>query len=264
MKIFDQDYEEASLIIQRAFQLEEGLSKDHYLLAICLSKVNPYQHQGEIESHLKQAAEKGSINRWLKYAPLDYQINDSLLASLQANSKNWSKSTQAIQDTVDYFIAKDQQFRKVLVDSIKPYYQEDSEELKAYWKKISRNDSLLQLEFLAYIKENGYPGTKQSGSSRVGIILLHLRPSLLESYQSVLMEEIKAGNLDPYYYASMMDRIACIKNKEAFYAAYPVEEECLPTPDYIIANRLKIGLSPFFQGPRRFVDFSRATLLKMP
>ena len=194
--------------------------------------------------------------------PIDLDLSEDFLDSLNRSSKDWLDNTQEIRDTINYFLAKDQDYRKVFVDSIKAYFDEESEEYKSYWQLVEKNDSIVQVEFLEYIKANGYPGNHRCGTGLATVILQHINDELLDDFDTVLLEEIKKGNIYPYYYGSMMDRANCRLNGKAFYNADRVTESCTPSNEQILKNRVSAGLSPFFQGPRKFVKISSSKLLE--
>lgn len=261
-KIYQHEYEEAISLIRDAFKVEQALPKDNYLLAATLAKVNPQKNEQEIRSLLTKASKNGNINRWMSEEPIDLELSDAFLDSLSMNSKQWLNDTRAIRDTINYFLAKDQDYRKVFVDSIKAYFDEESEEYQSYWQLVEMNDSLVQVQFLEYIKENGYPGNRRSGTGLGAVILQHINDDLLDEYEEVLFGEIKKGNIYPYYYGSMMDRINCSLNGIAFYDAHSVPKRCLPSRDKIFENRINAGMSPYFKGPRKFVNVSKSRLLE--
>lgn len=262
-KIYQHEYEEAISLIRKAFTIEQALPKDNYLLAVTLAKVNPQNNEQEIRSLLMRASKNGNIKRWLSEEPIQLELSEAFLDSLRMNSKQWLDDTQAIRDTINYFLAKDQAYRKVFVDSIKAYFDEDSEEYKSYWQLVEKNDSIVQVEFLKYIKANGYPGNHRCGTGIATVILQHINDELLVDFDTVLLEEIKKGNIYPYYYGSMMDRANCRVNGKAFYNADRVTESCTPSNDQILENRMNAGLSPYLQGPRKFVNVSKSRLLEL-
>jgi len=158
---------------------------------------------------------------------------------------------------------KDQRCRKILKDSIGILYSKDSDEYIKHEELMLREDSVNQIEFLNYIKEDGYPGIYKSRTDIMGTILLHVHNNLLEAFNKVLLKEIKKGNIDPFYYGRMMDRIGCIVKNESYYYSYPVKKECVPEGEQIIKNRIRIGMSPYFHGPRRFVNILNSNRLKL-
>lgn len=261
-KIYQHEYEEAISLIRDAFKVEQALPKDNYLLAATLAKVNPQKNEQEIRSLLTKASKNGNIKRWLSEEPIDLELSDAFLDSLSMNSKQWLNDTRAIRDTINYFLAKDQDYRKVFVDSIKAYFDEESEEYKSYWQLVEKNDSVVQVEFLEYVKANGYPGNHRCGTGLATVILQHINDELLDDFDTVLLEEIKQGNIYPYYYGSMMDRANCRVKGKSFYNADPTPESCMPSKEQILENRIEAGLSPYFNGPRKFVKISSSKLLE--
>lgn len=264
--IYNGNYSKAERRLEQAFKIEKPHAKDAYLLAYCLDKRDTLTFRKRIEELLIYASEnQGRTIHWMQQQPLSIKLERELYARIERNEAICHSVSKAINDTIDYFLEKDQEIRKVLVDSIDPYFGEESGEYKEYLIKMSANDSIYQTELLKYIRTEGYPGINKSGSNVVGTILVHIHPSLFEEYQCVLLVELKKGNILPFTYGSMIDRINCYMNGEAFYYAYTIgTEHCQPSNMEIISNRVSMGMNPYFNGPRCHVKFTSAQLLKLP
>ena len=68
--------------------------------------------------------------------PLSVELNDFFLKNLKKKTEKWRATTQHLIDTIDFFRNEDQKYRRVLVDSIDPYFDEGSKERMAYEKKL--------------------------------------------------------------------------------------------------------------------------------
>src|SRR5690554_5110811 len=96
-KIYQHEYEEAISLIRDAFKVEQALLKDNYLLAATLAKVNPQKNEQEIRSLLIKASKNGNIKRWMSEEPIDLDLSEDFLDSLNRNSKDWLDNTQEIR-----------------------------------------------------------------------------------------------------------------------------------------------------------------------
>ena len=254
-QIFNKDYKKALSLIDKAFKLEEPLAKDFYLKAMCLDKLKTVKHTKiKVEECLRNSAlYNGRPSYWLTKNILGLQLDTNFIFELKTIENNQKLKNKALYYDIEYFIDKDQLYRKVLADSIMAYYTEDDIEYINYSKLVNKQDSINQKEFLNYIKEFNYPGIKKCGTNLASIILLHLNCTFLEDYNVILLEQLKKGFIQPLYYAQMMDRINCACNNKSFYYAYSIgkaeKKDCLPiSKKQIIINRKSIGLSPYFSG----------------
>jgi len=245
---------------KKAFNCEKPHAKDLYVYALCLKRLN---HSNNIKPLLvKSARNYGKPSYWLFKESQDYQFKKSYIKKLRNIENKNRLKTKIIMDTVDYFMLQDQLYRKVFVDSIKVYYSKTDTEYIEFMEKYHEHDSLYQVEFLNYVKENGFPGSFTIGSDKAASILFHIICPNFKIAKDLLYQELLKGNILPFYYALMVDRIGYICNGKAYYYAYPLNKDCLPERDEILENRKKIGASIYFQGPRRFTEFSRNRLLE--
>src|SRR5690554_2229891 len=258
--IFEKQYSRAVQYLDDAFLLEKPQAKDGYLMAYCLDKIDSKGFRERIEELLIQASQSnGLTTHWMEIQPLSISFEKDFYTNLERNEAVWDSLTRPARDTIDYYLSKDQEVRRVLVDSIDPYYGEESTEYELYITKMSENDSIYQSRSLDYVKTYAFPGINKSGTDIAGTILVHIHSSLFDEYRSILLEELKKGNIAPYMYGSMVDRINCYNNGEAFYRAYNIgTEHCQPSKADAIKNRLSIGMSPYFQGTRRYVQIDKA------
>lgn len=262
--IFNKEYTSAYNLISEAFNIESPHAKDYYLLAVCLDEMDSVKNKKKIKKCLLDASIKGgNITHWLGKRPLNIILSKRFLKRVNRKYRKWMANTESIRDTILYFERNDQEFRKLFSDSIKMYYSEESVEYQNGVKELRLKDSSNQVEFLEYVMNNGYPGINVSGTDRIATLILHVLDCHIEAYDSVLLEQLKMGNIEPFYYGSMIDRIRCYIEGKAYYYAYPSNNSCFPSEVEIIQNRIHIGMSPFFQGPRRFVNIEGSKKLEI-
>lgn len=176
----------------------------------------------------------GMVGHWIKKDKLFFQNYfsssriDSFISDYSAKEINCVDTS--VQNFCESILAEDQNNRNG---------RRPNEEI----------DQMNQEVLLDYIKKNGYPNSNIAGGDYLATVLLHINCSLLEEYLTVLLPEVKKGNLNPFFYAQMHDRIICdCRMGDAKYGAYPQPECPVPT-DTIITYRRKIGMSVYLNGP---------------
>src|SRR5690606_2499632 len=138
-----------------------------YLKVFCLDKLISKRDSIRTVRYIKklliQSAKKnGMVTFWLEKFPLNTQLNNNCVKKIErVESRIWKK-TKPVCDTVIYFMNKDQEYRKPFVDSIQAYFNPSDKEYIDYQQLIKEEDFKNQLQFLDYIKANGYPGYSKS------------------------------------------------------------------------------------------------------
>ena len=105
-----------------------------------------------------------------------------------------SEYTNNRKELVDGFVKKDQKYRSLYPEEEK-YNLPDS--------VLINNDIQLQKDLFTYIELNGWP---EYTSELLTTILLHLTKAHFEKFRGLIFEQVKKGKLDPYWFASMVDR----------------------------------------------------------
>lgn len=261
-EIYKKNFIRAADKFNAAFKLEKPHARDAYLLAYCLSEINSEANESKIRKLLINASKtSNSIPEFLKNQPLKIDPDSVFIAKLESHSEKWTKKTMALRDTVEYFSTMDKGLIKFFLDSISPEKNETKITYPDLSSYLTQRDSIKQVEFLDYIKLNGYPGIYSSGTDVSASILTRIREPLYMEYEKVLFEELKKGHIQPYFYGLMVDKLGCIRNNKSYYGTTDPDHHCQPPGDEIILNRLTIGMSPYFQGPRRSVEISNESRL---
>lgn len=205
---------------------------DYYLYAKSALAIGKEKHFTALMQSCLQNC--GPVGYWMKKdisffrGHLTKENTDSLINYFAANGKNCTDTT--VMSFCNLICREDQDNRNG-------------------GKPDDTRDGKNQLALLAYIKKNGYPNSKIAGGDYLATVLLHINCELLEEYVEALLPEVLKGNLNPYYYAQMYDRIICnCKMGNAKYAAYQ-QPECPVPKDTAIAYRRKIGISIYLNGP---------------
>ncbi len=266
----NKEYKQAISIYRQAFKEEPPiLGKDLYLLAKCYAALG---FSEKAIYFLKKSAlyigsypslfiQRDSIifKKCFKYKAFNKivfkldKIERKRFLALEKNTK-----INKIRDTVDYFVKEDQFYR---MHPKKELYRADTTkgDAKQFFKEWELHDSMLYEQFIDYVKNNGYPDYNTIGTDIASTILLHFSWEQYEKSKLIFYEELKAGRILPFHYASMIDRKEYQFMKACKY--YIFNGYC-KEGDYkkIIKDRLAIGMSIFYNGPRKF-PFEETLLL---
>lgn len=253
--IYNQSFIKAAHKYEAAFKLHTPHARDAYLLAYCLSEIDSVANVTKIKKLLIEASKvSNSIPEFLSAQSLKTDLDSVFIAELEKYSEKWTERTRFLRDTVDYFSRPDQSLLKFFQDSIIPEMDETRViQLADFEAYFTLNDSIKQVEFLNYIKTNGYPGIFSSGTDLTASILNRINESLYIEYEQVLFEELKKGHIQPYFYGLMVDVSGCRLNNKSYYGTTDPTQYCQPSGNEIIHNRLTIGMSPYFKDPRKSV-----------
>jgi hypothetical protein len=258
-------YDSALILFDKASKIENLQAKEYYLQAFCLTKKEKFNEQKVKRLIIKSARKNGIPTVWMKKQALDMKLNHSFISRIKKQEKKRQKQLKVIRDTVNYFLSEDRKYRTILVDSISVFFESDSKEHLEYSHFIEIQDSINQNQFLEYINREGYPGIYKSGTDIIATVLLHINCHFFIRYKELLMKELRKGNIQPFYFASMVDRINCHCYGESFFSAYKMGNsigKCLNlNQEEIVNNRKKIGLSTYFYGPRVFNRVIRTPLI---
>lgn len=253
-------------LFEKAFAVKkvEAKANDIYLFAKLLLLRN---EKTKAIFYLQKIPSKvdGSLFLWLHKDSIFFstKLHVDEFISLKENAKQkedeWNIRLTPWLDSVKVYMHEDQRLRKVFVDSISPRFEEGQRVYHEFVDSINENDIKNQIRFLHFIKTYGYPGKYMTGSDYVVTLLLHLDCSLFAAYKTVLLELLKQGKVEPFSYASMVDRIGCACEGKSMYKAY--RTDCDLTWETILQNRESIGLNKYFQGPNNF-PYKERSLLK--
>lgn len=261
--IFNEDFGAALEKINQAFELEEPLAKDCYLLAYCLDHMDPEANRLEVIRLLLYGSTKpGFTMRWFQRTPLLNDFDEPLVLTLWDNIASSQRETEPIIDTLNYFTQRPPELSKLFADSISVYYDSDHQIFQKYLSLLNRHDSLMQVQFLTYVKENGYPGVNTCGTSIANGLLRNMSEPVYEEYKTVLFDALKKGEIDPYLCGAMVDGHGCFYNKQAFYGVV-LDTVCLPSLEQILENRISIGMSTHFRGSRHYLFLDERWLLEI-
>ena len=116
-------------------------------------------------------------------------------------------------------------------------------------KQREQLDSLHTV-FFKLICQHGYLGFNTIGTDVGSIMLLHLSNHNFEVFQSELIKNVNNFQSSPFEYANMSDYLGFKYDGDAIglYAAHPVIKVDDDKVSFYIENRLKMGVSIFYNG----------------
>lgn len=180
-------------------------------------------------------------NQWINqidtacFSGIPNDLTDSLNAHLGKNIYQL-KRVEFVRAFVDSVMRLDQAVRQLPT--------EDS--LRS--NKMRVQDSLNGLAVLEFTKKHGFPGGKNAGwDQTVGLFLLHASPEWFIENYSLLITELKAGNIEPYSLARGIDRafVSRIGNDKIVpYNRYWSDGSLHPF--LVFQNCVAIGVSPYY------------------
>lgn len=241
-------FDRSEKLFDEAITVADPFGKDLYLLAIIKAKL---VKKIEAEKYLRWAiAIEGVPTLWLIE---DAQIFKTCIDSIQYDSLlnfvkvQWenielefrqNKKNIQLERWVDSLIRQDQMYRSLV----------NSEDYEPGTLDSLRRSSDVQTQncLMEYVKKHGWP---MGSSELLTTILLHFTPENYAEYKDDILNEVKAGRLDPFWYASMVDRLESLINHKS--CTYGIWGDCGAETESVYQKKLEIGLSPYWKGPYR-------------
>lgn len=203
-----------------------------------------------------------------KYTNYGYITTDTDLASLHADSR-WKSLIDRIQANkqeaeknlnkplaaqLDSIYTTDQAGRLKL-DGVAKQHGWDSDQMKALWKQISRQDSLNLFAVTKILDQYGWLGSDvvgERGASALFLVIQHSNLATQEKYLPLMREAVKNGRAAGSSLALLEDRVALGQHKKQLYGSQigqyydtklyyilPLED-----PDNVDKRRASVGLPP--------------------
>lgn len=241
-------YERADSIYDQALGLV--MPRAHDILTSGILKVKLGDKEGAIQ-RFKQTASAGGFN------PLELIARDFKDILYSFNTEEWqnldTELTVIANNTIDFvnlphivayretaqtFIERDQKYRSL--------YDGALEEDELY-RLMYINDSIVQIDYFEFIKQRGF---SRYVDETFYSVLLHLTEENYLKYKTLIFEEVKKGNLDPFWFALMVDRLEGILFGNRCYLG--IWGDCTEkSSSKIFERRVRYGLHPNFNGPFR-------------
>lgn len=252
-------------LFEKAFKIADPFSKDLYLLGMSYCKILDTL---KCKKYLLAASDKSllfprSISKLDSIVLYNCFNDDSAVKLLWSECQdNINKKiretsdnpkTQKLKDTLKFFELRDQLYRSLNDNrNFLTNHSDTSDTARQYRELSNRNDSIIQIQFLQYVTDNGFPSVEYG--DLFTSILVHFSPSNYSPAKKVFFKELSEGRLDPFYYGMMVDRLEFLLNhKDCYYAI--MRNNCDKQEwKNIIYRRKQAGISIYFNSPqwRRF------------
>lgn len=144
---------------------------------------------------------------------------------------------------------------RFVVDQLMKEHGNDSKEVQAYWKNISKQDSFNLITVSKLIDQYGWLGPQEigrQGNSTLFLVIQHAPQEMQEKYIPLLREAVANKKAYASDLALMEDRLALRQGRKQIYGSqigqgtngtaffiYPLED-----PDHVDERRKSVGLVP--------------------
>ncbi len=256
------EYEKAEKLYLDAFKIEKPLISDYYQMARC------YAGKGDtinMIKYLKLSSTEVSFNPLLfvnskrdSVLFYKYKQQQSYIACMKEIEKTNEKHKTALKtdkelkikkDTIAYFLRVFQQSRKNILKNMTDLTREQKDSLR---KLADASDVVLRKSLLEFVEKNGFPeysapGSMLSGSDFISVLLISMTEEEFEKYNPLMQRELKKGNLAPYDYGYIYDKVQSRTrgNKCSYFSVNNMNKDCWSQS---IEERKKIGLSIYLDG----------------
>jgi len=241
-------YERADAIYDQALGLV--MPRAHDILTSGILKVKLGDKEGAIQ-RFKQTASAGGFNPLeliaRDFKDILYSFNPEEWQNLEAELTAIANNTidilslphiVAYRETAQTFIERDQKYRSLYDGAL------EEDELH---RLMYINDSIVQIDYMDFIKQRGFT---QYVDERFISVLLHFTEENFLKYKPLIFEEVKKGNLDPFWFALMVDRLeGLLFGNWCYLKLYGSCDEMSSLN--ITERRINYGLHPHYKGPFR-------------
>lgn len=118
-----------------------------------------------------------------------------------------SPEKEALQMQLRELHKLDQHYQKILTDSIRVYYPNDTSLQKLYKDSMQMDDKIIEHFLDSMLANKGWPGKRLSGSNGyASLLLLHVSDSWYVKNKELLIKQIDKGNLMPWDFTDIADR----------------------------------------------------------
>ena len=241
------EYKTASDSLKKAISsVDRPFGKDVFNLAKCYSQLNK---KDSCLYYLEIALKMQDLTAVLETHRLWFEPILGEEKWHELTSKNYFEPSVHEKWQIDLIeeikgLAKlDQHYRKILTDSIEVWHFNDTALISLYNDSVKYIDDIVQNELEDIIKRYGWPSQRVLRNHDVspGVILIHSSDAWFQKMDTILLNEIDNGNLNPNSYAMIADRIRLRSNLSPLYNSYSATNNELT--EEVIENCRKIGCS---------------------
>ncbi|CAM4386812.1 DUF6624 domain-containing protein [Flavobacterium terrigena] len=200
------------------------------------------------------------------YTNIDHITKDTDLISLYKD-KRWKKVIKKVKDNkekaeakldkklvakLDTIYQEDQDYR-MQIKGLEEKYGRESNELKAHWKVIAKQDSINLIKITKILDERGWLGQDvigSQGNSTLFLVIQHADIKTQEKYLPMMKEAVKKGNANSSSLALLEDRVALRKGEKQIYGSQIGRDKetgefyilPLADPENVDKRRAEVGL----------------------
>lgn len=178
----------------------------------------------------------------------------SILNKISENRKDAEAHLAGVVNILDTVYKEDQYYRQQL-GGIQEEHGRDSEEIRAHWELIQKQDSINLIKVKKILDEHGWLGWDligRSGNNALFLVIQHADLETQEKYLPMLREAVTKGDAAPSDLALLEDRTALRQGKRQIYGSQiGMDQETgeyyvspLLDPDNVDQRRAEVGLGP--------------------
>jgi len=219
------DYMEAKELLSSAInKVQEPMAADLFNLAKCYSQLNDrestlYYLELAIEGDFRIKSAFHTHESWFK-SILGTDRWNKVANTVHATPKEMSSIQLNVREQLNVLDSIDLHYRRILSDSIVPYYPNRITLIALYMDSMSRNDQVVFDSLYAITLKYGWPGSQFCGTEIASHLLLHFSEESLAKMDELLKQAIKEGQLFPTHYANIVDRLRRENNLDPLYNGY--------------------------------------------
>jgi hypothetical protein len=167
---------------------------------------------------------------------------------------------------------EDQKYR-LMLDSVRNNFGQESSELRGLWDIINFKDSINTLRVTQILDTHGWLSAKEVGSqgnSALFLVVQHADLEVQEKYLPMMREAVKKGNAEGSSLALLEDRVLMRNGKKQLYGSqlrsdpktgeyyfFPIEDV-----DHVDEKRASVGLGPLREYAENFGVFWNAEAIE--
>jgi hypothetical protein len=210
--MLDEKYSEAKERLLDAIDLvEEPLAIEYFNLAKCYSQLYSPEatlYYLELSLKLTNRGTKKYIEHSLWFEPVFGKEKWKNILNADYSRRDSSELQLTILNKIDELLKIKDQYMSLYYDSMVVYHPFDSVLLGVYQDSLDRSSEFISVELEKIINEYGWPGGKICGWISLDYRFVDGRSAdWFYKMETKLIEEIDKGNLYPWVFVDMADRV---------------------------------------------------------
>ncbi|WP_146194187.1 hypothetical protein [Brumimicrobium oceani] len=246
---YEMDYPKSVDLFEKAFKIVDIRKPDHHY-NYCRALWEVDKTKKSIKELNKSAYSNYFLADTTYFEGMTLDTRNRIVKIMEENEKevmlNWKHT-----DFIDSLTYHDQRIRKLISDSIQPYYslRENDTLLEYHYKLMRAQDIKNGIALIEYSKKHGFPaGVNGAWDQSISRVVLHLgRDWIIENYY-YLMGELKKGNIEPVALTRAIDRYfvnetSCNEIVSPYNSYFGKN---FNDPFLLFMNCKSMGLSPYY------------------